>query len=170
MHKSQIWTDSLNKATVVTVCFLSLYLDRCVCTRDARYTGNGKIPVYIICKTVRYHHFAQFGISLAAVPKFTTMRHCYPNCRETGGKRDNGETTMDQTGETQSTRPKLINKESGRSEIWHYFAYKSDEKVNQPTLMHQSASAAINHVLPWEATHQILANICHSLILICSRS
>ncbi len=57
---------------------------------------------------VRYHNFAQFGISLVAVPKFTTMRQCYPNCRESGGKRDNGET--DQTGETHSTRPKLINK------------------------------------------------------------
>ncbi len=79
---------------------------------------------------VRYHNFAQFGISLVAVPKFTTMRQCYPNCRESGGKRDNRET--DQTGETHSTRPKLINKESGRSEIWHYFAYKSDEKC-EPT-------------------------------------
>ena len=35
---------------------------------------------------------------------------------------------MDQTDEAHSTRPKRINKESNRSEIWHYFAYKSNEK------------------------------------------
>ncbi len=100
--------------------------------RDARYTGNGKVPVYNTFQTVRYNHFAQFGISLVAVPKFTTMRQCNPNCRKTGGKRDNGETTMDQTGETHSTHPKSIKKESVRSEIWHYFAYKRDEK-GEPT-------------------------------------
>ncbi len=31
-------------------------------TRDARYTGTGKVPVFIIFQTVRYHNFAQFGI------------------------------------------------------------------------------------------------------------
>ncbi len=36
-------------------------------SRDARYTGTGKVPVYIIFQTVRYHNFAQFGISYAAV-------------------------------------------------------------------------------------------------------
>ncbi len=35
--------------------------------RDVRYTGTGKVPVYIIFKTVRYHISAQFGISYAAV-------------------------------------------------------------------------------------------------------
>ncbi len=39
--------------------------------RDARYTGTGKVPVYIIFQTVRYHNFAQFGISYAAVAKYT---------------------------------------------------------------------------------------------------
>ncbi len=118
-------------------------------------------------KMVRYHNFAQFGISLVAVPKFTTMRQCYPNCRESGKERDNGET--DQTGVTHSTRPKLINKVV---EVKYGITLptKVMKNVNQPTLTHQSASAAINHVLSWEATHQILANICHSHILICSSS
>ncbi len=31
--------------------------------RDARYTGTVKLPVFIIFQTVRYHNFAQFGIS-----------------------------------------------------------------------------------------------------------
>ncbi len=35
--------------------------------RDARYTGTGKIPVSIIFQKVRYHNFAHFGISYAAV-------------------------------------------------------------------------------------------------------
>ncbi len=38
---------------------------------DALYTGTVKLPVSIIFQTVRYHNFAQFGISYAAVPKFT---------------------------------------------------------------------------------------------------
>ncbi len=37
-------------------------------TRDAQYTDTGKIPIYIIFQTVRYHNFAKFGISYAAVP------------------------------------------------------------------------------------------------------
>ncbi len=28
------------------------------------YTGTGKVPVFIIFQTVRYHNFAQFGIRL----------------------------------------------------------------------------------------------------------
>ncbi len=43
----------------------------CNRTRDARYTGTVKLPVFIIFQTVRYHNFAYFGISYAAVPKFT---------------------------------------------------------------------------------------------------
>lgn len=39
---------------------------------------------------------------------------------------------MVKTDETHPTCTKLINKESGRSEIWYYFAYKSDEK-GEPT-------------------------------------
>ncbi len=42
----------------------------CVYSRDMRYTGTGKVPVYIIFQMVRYHNFAQFGISYAAVAKF----------------------------------------------------------------------------------------------------
>ncbi len=36
----------------------------------AQYTGTVKLTVFIIFQTVRYHNFAQFGISYAAVPKF----------------------------------------------------------------------------------------------------
>ncbi len=33
-----------------------------------------------------------------------------------------------------STHPKFINKENSRSEIWHYFAYKTDDKGEQTDL------------------------------------
>ncbi len=56
--------------------------------RDARYTGTGKVPVFIIFQTVRYHNFAQFGISYAAVAKCTCRWQCFPNSCATG-KRDN---------------------------------------------------------------------------------
>jgi len=44
---------------------------------------------------------------------------------------------MDRTDQANSTRPQLINKEGSRSEIWHYFAYRGNEKceatdVNAP--------------------------------------
>ncbi len=48
--------------------------------RDAQYTGTGKIPVYIMFQTVRYHNFAQFCISHAAVAKYTCRWQCFQNC------------------------------------------------------------------------------------------
>ncbi len=48
-------------------------------TRDARYTGTVKLPVFIIFQTVRYHNFAQFCISYAAVPRFTCRWQCFSN-------------------------------------------------------------------------------------------
>ncbi len=47
--------------------------------RGAQYTGTGKVPLYIIFQTVRYHNFAQFGISYAAVAKCTCGRQYFPN-------------------------------------------------------------------------------------------
>ncbi len=35
---------------------------------------------------------------------------------------------MDQIHETLAMCPKFINKENSRSEIWHYFEYKTDDK------------------------------------------
>ncbi len=49
-----------------------------IISRDARYTGTVKLPVFIIFQTVGYHNFAQFGISYAAVPK------CFSNCCASG--------------------------------------------------------------------------------------
>ncbi len=49
-------------------------------TRDARYTGTVKLPVFIIFQTVRYHNFAQFCISYAVVPRFTCRWQCFSNC------------------------------------------------------------------------------------------
>ncbi len=43
----------------------------CTSVRDARYTSTGKIPVSIIFQMVRYQNLAHFGISYAAVMKFT---------------------------------------------------------------------------------------------------
>ncbi len=93
-------------------------LDKCRnhATRDARYTVSGRIPVNIIFQMVRYHNFAQFSISYPAsqiaaqLLNVTTEQH-------------NG-----LTDETLSTCPKLINKENSRSEIWHYSAYKTEDK------------------------------------------
>ncbi len=79
-------------------------------SRDARYTGTGKVPVYIIFQTVRYHNFAQFGISYAAVAKYTCRCQCFPNCCATG-KMWQQNNAMDQTDETLSTHPRLINRE-----------------------------------------------------------
>ncbi len=50
--------------------------------RDVWYTGTGKVPVYIISQTLRYHNFAQF--SYAAVPKCICRWQCFPNCCTTG--------------------------------------------------------------------------------------
>ncbi len=67
-----------------------------VSNRDARYTGTGKTPVSIIFQTVRYHNCAQFGISYAAVPRFTCRWQCFPNCCKTG-KPDNRWIKTDET-------------------------------------------------------------------------
>ncbi len=56
----------------------------CVQRRDARYTGTVKLPVFIIFQMVRYHNFVQFGISYAAVPKFTCRWQCFSNCCASG--------------------------------------------------------------------------------------
>ncbi len=56
------------------LCNLLVYI------RDARYTGTVKLPVSIIFQMVRYHNFAQFGISYAAVQKFTCKWQCVSNC------------------------------------------------------------------------------------------
>ncbi len=53
-------------------------------TRDARYTGTVKLPAFIIFQTVRYHDFVYFGISYAAVPKFTCRWQCFSNCCVSG--------------------------------------------------------------------------------------
>ncbi len=53
-------------------------------TTDARYTGTVKLPVFIKFQTVRYHDFAYFGISYAAVPKFTCRWQCFSNCCASG--------------------------------------------------------------------------------------
>ncbi len=84
--------------------------------------GTGKIPVYIIFETVRYHNFAQFGISHAAVLKCTCRCQCFPNSCATG-KCDNRAIRWIKLNETLSTHPKLINKENS-----HYSAYKIDDK------------------------------------------
>ncbi len=92
-------------------------------TRDARYTSTGNVPVYIILQKVRYHNFAQFGISYAAVSKCTCKWQCFPNCCATS-KSDNKTTRWIKTDETITSE---INKqrETVRSEIWHYFGYKN---------------------------------------------
>ncbi len=65
---------------------------------------------------LRYHNFAQFSISYAAVAK------C--NCRWQLFWQQNN--VMDQTDEIISAPE--INKQDSRSEIWHYFGYKTDDK------------------------------------------
>ncbi len=58
----------------------------CICIRDVRYTGTGKVPVYIIFQTVRYHNFAQFGISYRDIliywdaPVYVCMYVCMCVC------------------------------------------------------------------------------------------
>ncbi len=100
-------------------------------TRDARYTSTGKVPVYIILQKVRYHIFAQFGISNAAVAKCTCKWQCFPNCCATS-KSDNRIMRWIKQMKL-SAHLKLINKENSRSEIWHYFGYKTDERTDLTT-------------------------------------
>ncbi len=99
-------------------------------TRDAWYTSTGKVPVYIILQKVRYHIFAQFGISYAAVSKCTCKWQCFPNCCATS-KSDNKTTRW--IKQMKLSHLKLINKENSRSEIWHYFGYKTDEQTDLTT-------------------------------------
>lgn len=124
------------------------------------YISNGNLLYF-------NHNFAHFGILCAAVLKFTARQQC---ATETDTKPENATTeehTMDQTDKVYSTRPKLIDKDSSRSEIWHYFAYKSDDKgeatdLNAPICKHCFKSCV--------ATHQIWQSTCHLLIPICSKS
>ncbi len=46
---------------------------------------------------------------------------------------------MDQTDETLLTHPKLTNTENSRSEIWHYFAYKTDKVEPKPKLWYKAS-------------------------------
>ncbi len=75
---------------------------------------------------------------------------------------------MDQTDETISTPE--INKQNSKSEIWHYFGYNTDDKVNELTSLHLYASVAIglNHVAT--GTHKIFLSISLLLILIFSEN
>ncbi len=94
----------------------------CSYIRDARYTGTVKLPVFILFQTVRYHNFAQFGISYTAVPSASQIAAHPVNV-----------TTEQVTTRCVKqlkllTRPKQTNEENSRSEIWHYFAFKTDGK------------------------------------------
>ncbi len=89
--------------------------------KDARYTW--KVPLYIKFQTVRYHNFAQFGISYTAVAKCTCRKQCFPICHATG-KCDKRTSQWIKLSE----HPKWINKRNSRSEIWHYFWYKTGDK------------------------------------------
>ncbi len=62
---------------------------------------------------------------------------------------------MDQTDETLSTHPKLINKENSRSEIWHYFGYKTDDKGERTGQLLRLKSCC----------HRDTSNICKHLSL-----
>ncbi len=62
----------------------------------------------------------------AEVAKCTCRWQCFPNCCATG-KRDDRTTRWIKQIKL-SMHPKLINKENSRSEIWHYFGYKTDDK------------------------------------------
>ncbi len=57
------------------------------------------------------------------------QRQYFPNCCATG-KCDNRTTRSIKL----STHPKWINKENSRSEIWHYSAYKTDDKGERTDL------------------------------------
>ncbi len=92
--------------------------------RDARYTAAVKWPVFIIFQTVWYHNSEYLGISYAAVPKFTCRRQCFSNQYMW---HQNKWTTRWINQIKLLTSPKQTNKEN-RSEIWHYFAYKTDHK------------------------------------------
>ncbi len=138
----------------------------CLHSRDAWYTGTGKIPVYIMLQTVRYH-FAQFGISYAAVAKCTCRWQCFPNCCATG-KCDNRTGWIKQM-KLLSTHPKLI-KRTGEVKYGITLHTKQMTKVNKLRLLHLYASVAINHVLPQEATHQTFLRFAPLLILIFSEN
>ncbi len=63
--------------------------------------------------------------------KSTCRWQCFPKCCETGKTWQQimlDSCDESDTDETLSTHPKLINKENRRSEIWHYFSYKTDDK------------------------------------------
>ncbi len=128
-------------------------------TRDARYTSTGKVPVFIIFQTVRYHNFAQFGISYAAVAKCTCRWHCFPNCCVTG-KCDNRTTQWIKQMKL-SAHLKLINR---TVEVKYGITLDTKQmtKVNELTLMHLYASVAIglNHVAT--GTHQIFSFVACS--------
>ncbi len=97
----------------------------CTSVRNARYTSTGKIPVSIIFQTVRYQNWSHYGISYAAVTKFTCSASQI--AVQPGVKCDNRTTWWIKQIKL-LTCPKLTNKENSRSEIWHYFSYKTDDK------------------------------------------
>ncbi len=70
---------------------------------------------------VRYHNLANFGISYAAFPSASQFA-AQPAVNVTTELRDGSNMIK------LLTRQKLINKENSRSEIWHYFSYKTDDK------------------------------------------
>jgi len=107
--------------------------------------------VYIIIQTVRYHHFAQFSISYPTVPKCTCRWQCFPNCCIKCENR----TQWIQRIKLLSTHPNWINKENSRNEIWHYSAYKTDDKVEWTDLTAPVCKCCYNSCVAKKATHQI---------------
>ncbi len=59
-----------------------------------------------------------------------------------------------------STHPKLINKENSRSEIWHYFAYKTDDDGEGTDLNAPVCKRCYKSRVTTE-THQTFLSICH---------
>ncbi len=82
-HKYTYWDWREN---IYIYIYIYIYMCVCICIRDVRYTGTGKVPVYIIFQTVRYHNFAQFGISYRDIliywdaPVYVCMYVCMCVC------------------------------------------------------------------------------------------
>ncbi len=115
---SFIWFSAFEHSAVKCIYLFTMH------NKDARYTL--KVPLYIKFQTARYHNFAQFGISYTAVANCICRKQCFPICHATG-KCDNRTTWWIKQIKL-SEHPKLINKGNSRSEIWHYFWYKTGDK------------------------------------------
>ncbi len=75
-----------------------------------------------------------------------------------------------QTDEALSMHPKLINKENSRSEMWHYCAYKTDDKGERADLTAPVCKRCYTSCVATGGNASNFLSICRLLILIFSEN